>query len=140
MDVRKLPIAIALCAAMAVLGTILAGRSWRPQYAALRKPRLSVPLFAFALVAARVYPLDGLTAYWLLSCSCRPAPSDVYARLETRGINHPYYLNGTCEHCRSRTAEQEGRMVEDAGSTQKRGRIAPTREWAMGLWEPRVAW
>jgi tryptophan-rich sensory protein len=67
MDIRSLLIAIALCAAMAVLGTILAGRSWRPWYDALRKPRLSVPLPAFALVAALVYALDGFTLYRLLS-------------------------------------------------------------------------
>lgn len=138
MDVRNLPIAIALCAAMAVLGTILAGRSWRPQYAALRKPRLLVPLFAFALVAALVYQLDGLTAS---DGAGRQLPlKSQYARLETSGIHHPYYLTGTCEPCRSRTAAQVGRMLEDAGSTHKGGRVAATREWAMGLWEPRVAW
>jgi hypothetical protein len=68
------------------------------------------------------------------------APSDVYARLETSGIYHPYYLTGTCEPCRSRTAAQEGRMVEDAGSPQMGGRVAETREWAMGQSELRVTW
>jgi hypothetical protein len=50
---------------MAALGAILAGGSWRPWYAALRKPRLSVPLPAFAVVAALVYALDEFTAYRL---------------------------------------------------------------------------
>src|SRR5437763_10324472 len=49
MDERRLLIAIALCAALAVLGAILAGGSWRPWHSALRKPRLPAPLPAFAV-------------------------------------------------------------------------------------------
>jgi hypothetical protein len=60
-------IAIALCAAMAVLGAILAGVSWRPWHCALRKLRLSTPLPTFAVVAALVYTLDGFTDYRLLN-------------------------------------------------------------------------
>ena len=54
MDARPLLIAIAVCAAMAVLGAILAGGSWRPRHSALRKPRLSAPLPAFAVVGVAV--------------------------------------------------------------------------------------
>ena len=68
------------------------------------------------------------------------APSDVYARLETSGIRHFYYLTGTCEPYRSRTAAQEDRMVEDAGSPQKGGCVTATGEWAMGQSELRVTW
>ena len=67
MDVRNSLIGIGLCAMMAALGAILAGGSWRPWYGALRKPRLSVPLPAFAVVAAAVYALDGFTLYRLLT-------------------------------------------------------------------------
>jgi len=54
MDARPLLIAIAVCTAMAVLGAILAGGSWRPWHSALRKPRLSAPLPAFAVVGVAV--------------------------------------------------------------------------------------
>jgi hypothetical protein len=54
MDARSLLIAIAVCAAMAVLGARLSGGSWRPWHSALRKPRLSAPLPAFAVVGGAV--------------------------------------------------------------------------------------
>jgi hypothetical protein len=54
MDARPLLIAIAVCAAMAVLGARLSGGSWRPWHSALRKPRLSAPLPAFAVVGVAV--------------------------------------------------------------------------------------
>jgi TRAP-type C4-dicarboxylate transport system permease small subunit len=54
MDARPLLIAIAAHTAMAVLGAILAGGSWRPWHSALRKPRLAAPLPAFAVVGVAV--------------------------------------------------------------------------------------
>jgi len=54
MDAGLLLIAIAVCAAMAMLGAILAGGAWRPWHSALRKPRQSAPLPAFAVVGVAV--------------------------------------------------------------------------------------
>ena len=66
LDPVRLVLVIGWTAAMAVLGTVLAGDAVRTWYPTLRKTRIEIPLQVFALVGGVTYIAEAIVAYRLL--------------------------------------------------------------------------
>jgi tryptophan-rich sensory protein len=84
MDFRALRLAVALCAAVAVLEAVLGAQGLDSWYADLEKPAWHVPLAVFVLVAVFVYLMDGFVAYRLLTVPL--AASDRVVGLTALGV------------------------------------------------------
>ena len=66
-QIVALAVAVGLCVAMAVLGSLLTGNQLRGWFTDLRTPRWQLPLWAFIGTGIVVYVLDAIIAYRLLT-------------------------------------------------------------------------
>ena len=65
-DLPRLALVVVWTAAMAILGTVLAGNAVRTWYPTLAKGRIEIPLTLFALVGLVCYVLEAIVGYRLL--------------------------------------------------------------------------
>src|SRR5574337_465399 len=72
LDLSAVTVAIAVCVALAILGSRLTGNSLKGWYADLVKPRWQIPLGAFVGIGIVGYIMDAVILYRLLTAILDP--------------------------------------------------------------------